>query len=93
MTEAYSAVKNAFLKATLLAHPSMSASVAVMSDASDRAVHQINNGALQNLRCDSGKLSDSMTNYSRHYKELIINIIKYTKFPSFTLRKGGYILH
>lgn len=74
-TEAFNKCKEILANATLLAHPSPSASLALHVDASDYAVggalHQIVDSELQPLGFFSRKLSAAETRYSAYDRELL----------------------
>lgn len=74
-TEAFKKCKEALANATLLAHPSPTAPLALHVDASDYAIggalHQVVNSSLQPLGFFSRKLSTAETRYSAYDRELL----------------------
>ncbi|XP_045448264.1 uncharacterized protein K02A2.6-like [Melitaea cinxia] len=84
--EAFIACKNSLAEAALLAHPDCTAKLALVTDASDKAIgaalQQYKNEAWQLLAFFSRKLSPSQVKYSPYDRELlaIYEGIKYFRF-------------
>lgn len=83
---AFNACKDSLSNAALLAHPDCSAKLAVVTDASDKAMgavlQQFKHGAWQPLAFFSRKLSPSQVKYSPYDRELlaIYEAIKYFRY-------------
>ena len=73
--QAFEECKNSLCSATLLAHPDLNAKIALVTDASDKAIgaaiHQYKNDAWQPLGFFSRKLSPSQSKYSPYDRELL----------------------
>lgn len=84
--DAFETYKRMLTNATLLAHPSKTASIVVGADASDRAmggvIHQIEKGECKPLGFFSRKFNDAQVKYSTYDRELlaIYETIKYFRY-------------